>query len=140
MYIESSLYQKIIDCSVNLCVDIFLENDGKYLLIKRTQEPVKGTFWPIGGRIHKGETAEQAARRKIKEEIGINYSNDLYPIGYYEDQYSANSFQSNTHYHTLSIVFNGKINDLDIKLDATSSDWGFFEEFPKRFKIKKFIK
>ena len=138
MYIESSLYQKIIDCSVNLCVDIFLEKDGKYLLIKRTQEPVKGVYWPIGGRIHKGETAEQAARRKIKEEVGIDYHYDLTSIGYYEDQYSANSFRTDTHYHTLSIVFLGKINDLNIKLDKTSEEWGFFQNFPERFVIKKF--
>ena len=139
MIIPNDLYKEIISCTVNLCVDIFLQKEEKYLLIKRTQEPLKGDFWPIGGRIHKGETAEQAARRKIKEEIGIDYSGKLTAVGYYEDQYTANSFLTETQYHTLSIVFLGVIDDIQINLDHTSNDYGYFKNFPQRFLIKKFI-
>lgn len=85
MYIEDSLYKQILENSVNLCVDVLLRYDHKYLLIKRKEEPCKGIYWPIGGRIHKGEGAEQAARRKIFEEIGIDFSAPIKPIGYYEE-------------------------------------------------------
>jgi ADP-ribose pyrophosphatase YjhB (NUDIX family) len=139
MFIPEDLYKEIISSTVNLCVDVVLQKEKKYLLIKRTQHPMKDVFWPIGGRIHKGETAEQAARRKIKEEIGVDYVDPLSAIGYYEDRYDNNSFQVGKEYHTLSIVFLGLIDDIEIDLDHTADDYGYFENFPQKFLIKKFI-
>jgi colanic acid biosynthesis protein WcaH len=141
MLLPDHIYQTIISNSVNLCTDIFLYHKDKMLLVRRTQEPCKGIFWPIGGRIHKGETAEQASRRKIKEEIGIDFKGPLLPIGFYEDQYTANSFVENIHYHTLSIVFRGQIDDIsNISLDKTSDDYDFFDNMPSIFKLQKFEK
>jgi colanic acid biosynthesis protein WcaH len=141
MLLPDHIYQTIINNSVNLCTDIFLYHNDKMLLVRRTQEPCKGIFWPIGGRIHKGETAEQASRRKIKEEIGIDFRGLLLPIGFYEDQYTSNSFIENTHYHTLSIVFRGQIDDIsNISLDKTSDDYDFFDNMPSIFKLQKFEK
>ena len=139
--LSDQIYQTIISNSVNLCTDIFLYHKDKILLVRRTQEPCKGIFWPIGGRIHKGETAEQASRRKIKEEIGIDFEGALLPIGFYEDQYTSNTFLENTHYHTLSIVFRGQIDEIsNIKLDKTSDDYDFFDNMPLIFKLQKFEK
>ena len=139
MIIPKNTYKTIIENTINICTDVCLQHDGKYLLIKRTEEPCKGVYWPIGGRIWKGETAEQAARRKILEEIGISYEGILAPMGYYEDQYTENSFVANTNYCTMSICFTGNITDVNsIKLDKTSDNWGFFAELPKRFSVKKF--
>jgi colanic acid biosynthesis protein WcaH len=73
MIIPEKQYKQIINSTVNLCVDVCLRYNDKVLLIKRTEEPCKGVFWPVGGRIHKGEKAIEAARRKIKEEIGIDF-------------------------------------------------------------------
>ena len=141
MLLPDPIYQTIISNSVNLCTDIFLYHKDKILLVRRTQEPCKGIFWPIGGRIHKGETAEQASRRKIKEEIGIDFKGPLLPIGFYEDQYTSNTFLENTHYHTLSIVFRGQIDEIsNIKLDKTSDDYDFFDNMPLIFKLQKFEK
>jgi len=140
MIIPEKQYKQIINSTVNLCVDVCLRYNDKVLLIKRTEEPCKGVYWPIGGRIHKGETAEQAARRKIKEEISVDYTNNLYPMGYYEDRYTTNSFSKNTDYCTLSIVFAGDLTGLPlINLDKTSEDYGIFSELPERFKVKTFI-
>lgn len=141
MLLPDHIYQTIISNAVNLCTDIFLYHKDKILLIRRTQEPCKGVFWPIGGRIYKGETAEQASRRKIKEEIGIDFKEPLFPIGFYEDHYTTNSFVENTHYHTLSIVFRGQIDDIsNISLDKTSDDYNFFDNIPSIFKLQKFEK
>ena len=108
-------------------------------MIKRREEPCKGVYWPIGGRIHKGETAEAAARRKILEETGIAFTGKLIPMGYYEDHYTENAFSRNTSYNTLSIVFAGDLEGLpNIILDKTSDDFGLFDELPKRFSVKMF--
>ena len=73
-YIEPAMYRYFLENVTNVCVDILLKHRGLFVLLKRSEEPCKDLYWPIGGRIHKGETAEQAARRKIKEEIGIDYT------------------------------------------------------------------
>jgi colanic acid biosynthesis protein WcaH len=135
-FIPTPLYKDIISNTINLCTDVILSYNGSYLLIKRTEEPCKDVFWPIGGRICKGETAEQAARRKIKEEIGLEFTGNLSPIGYYEDKYDKNSFGLDIEYCTMSIVFLGVIEEWEnITLDPTSSEWGLFDEFPERFNV-----
>jgi len=46
-----------------------IEHEGKFLLIRETYGGGKWTF--PGGRIQKRESPEDAARREIKEELGI---------------------------------------------------------------------
>jgi len=141
MLLSDQLYQTIIDNSINLCTDIFLYHKDKVLLVRRTQEPCKGLYWPVGGRIRKGETADEAARRIIKKELDIDYVGELSPLGFYEDQYTANSFAENTHYHTLGVVFRGQIDDIsNIVLDETADDYQLFNKIPLIFKLQKFEK
>ena len=140
MFIPEKQYKQILNNAVNLCVDICLKYNNKVLLIRRTEEPCKGIYWPVGGRIHKGETADQAARRKIKEEIGIDFTGELYPVGYYEDTYDSNSFASKIEYCTLSIVFAGELIGLpNFMLDQTSDDMQLFDALPERFRVKMFF-
>jgi 8-oxo-dGTP pyrophosphatase MutT (NUDIX family) len=140
MFIPEAKYKQILNYTVNLCTDVCLRYNNKVLLIRRNEEPCKNVYWPIGGRIHKGETADQAARRKIKEEIGIDFEGDLYPIGFYEDQYTENSFSKKTDYCTLSIVFGGDLVGLpNIVLDDTSEAFGLFDILPERFRVKTFL-
>jgi 8-oxo-dGTP diphosphatase len=49
-----------------------LIEDGKILLIKRGREPFLGQWATPGGRIEEGETAEECARREMKEETGLD--------------------------------------------------------------------
>lgn len=141
MWIEEETYKLILNNSVNFCVDIILRHKDKLLLIKRKEEPMKGTPWPVGGRVWKGEKVADACRRKIKEEIGIDYSGPLIPIGFYEDQYTKNSFSDDTSYSTISIVWAGQLKPEDakkIELDGSSEGYGFYSKLPKRFKVTMF--
>ncbi|HIH49858.1 TPA: NUDIX hydrolase, partial [Candidatus Micrarchaeota archaeon] len=51
--------------------DIIINVDGKALVGKRTGEPLKGELGPIGGRVFYGESLNDAAVRKVKEETGL---------------------------------------------------------------------
>jgi ADP-ribose pyrophosphatase YjhB (NUDIX family) len=46
-------------------------HEGEVLLIKRTEEPMKNEWWLPGGRLHRSETPEQCALRKVEEETGL---------------------------------------------------------------------
>jgi ADP-ribose pyrophosphatase YjhB (NUDIX family) len=141
MFIPLNEYKDIITKTTVLCIDVILRHKDKVLLVKRTEEPCKGVYWPIGGRVQKGEAVDATARRKIKEEICIDFKGTLIPIGFYEDTYSENSFESDTAYSTFSLVFVGDLNKeakSKVNLDHTSDDFGYFDTLPKRFIVKRF--
>ncbi len=54
--------------------------DGKILLVERGQEPLKG-YWSIpGGIVETGEKLEEAVRREVAEETGL----DVEPYAMFE--------------------------------------------------------
>jgi len=47
------------------------ERDGRFLLVRRAMDPMRG-FWTFpGGFLEVGETAEQGAVRETEEEVGL---------------------------------------------------------------------
>jgi mutator protein MutT len=77
------------DCSFNYYVNasaavaVLLFNDkGELLLTRRAIEPHKGKLDLPGGFIDPMETAEQAARREIQEELGIEIHSLKYFCSY----------------------------------------------------------
>ena len=63
MFIAEEEYKKIIKTFPVFCVDFLIKCQDKYLLIKRTDEPVKGVYWVIGGRMYFKETLQELAKR-----------------------------------------------------------------------------
>src|ERR1700690_915859 len=70
-FIPQPLYDKIAKCMPIVSVEAVIVIDDKLLFLKRNNEPAKGEWWFPGGRIHKGESLEQALSREIKEETGL---------------------------------------------------------------------
>ena len=140
MILPADEYKKIIEVLPILCVDVVVRSkNGQCLLIKRANEPLKGVWWVIGGRVLKGETLEQAAIRKVREEASLEVG-DVYPVGYYEDVAEKNPFGHGSGQHSVSIVFSGTVGDhQQIKLDHQSSDWKYSSELPTNFRVRSFI-
>lgn len=59
------------------CVTAIIIQDQKLLIAKRNEEPFKGQWDFIGGYVGKNETPEQALKREIKEELGVDCALDF---------------------------------------------------------------
>jgi 8-oxo-dGTP diphosphatase len=68
-----------------LAVDsILITKDFKFVFVRRKNEPFKGKLAFPGGMVEYGETIEQAVKREIKEETGLEVEiSDL--LGVYSD-------------------------------------------------------
>jgi ADP-ribose pyrophosphatase len=57
-------------------VGVLIQDKDKVLLIKRGTEPGEGLWSIPGGMIELGETAREAGKREVKEEIGLRVKLD----------------------------------------------------------------
>ena len=70
-FIPQNLYNQIMENVPIPCVDIAVVQDGAVLLVRHDDAPAKGQWWVPGGRVLKGEMMADTARRKAREEVGI---------------------------------------------------------------------
>jgi 8-oxo-dGTP diphosphatase len=54
-----------------VCVGAVAIDDGSLLLIRRGNEPGRGTWSVPGGRMEPGETIQEAVVRELREETGV---------------------------------------------------------------------
>ena len=117
MLIEDELYHKIREVLPTVCVDLLVINGQKeYLLAKRTEKHAQGSWWFPGGRIPKGETWQECARRKGKEELGIDM-----PIGRLISV--ENYFADDADWHTVNLVVHAYFSHRLIELDKTHEEF-----------------
>lgn len=60
-----------------LSAAIFVERDGKILVLKRAGGELSGAWYLPGGAVDEGETPEQAAHRELFEEAGLTVEGGL---------------------------------------------------------------
>ena len=63
---------------------VLFDAGGRVLLIRRGHDPFKGAYALPGGFVDIGETVEEACRRELREEAGIEVG-DLTLVGVYSD-------------------------------------------------------
>lgn len=136
--IPEQLYREILRQLPLLCVDIIIQSETRhYLLVRRRNEPLINQYWVVGGRILHQEKAEDAARRKLHEEVGL-VPEGLEFVGFYQDVFDRNSFETGIAYHTLSLVFRTQVaSDARITLDSQSSDFIWAEALPPGFQVNR---
>jgi colanic acid biosynthesis protein WcaH len=71
-FIDQELYDQILRHMPIACVDVAVVYNGCVLLVRREDAPAKGEWWVPGGRVLKGETLRETARRKAREEVGLD--------------------------------------------------------------------
>lgn len=133
MFLSDEDYYKFLSTMPIVCVDCLVrrKSDGKYLLVKRKNEPLKDLYWVPGGRLHKNEKLVDAVKRKMKEEIGVDVE-ILKHIGYFEEFFEKTEQNAQGGVHSISMVYLVEPKSEDIKLDDQSDDWGWFEKLPEQ--------
>ncbi|HXG78637.1 MAG TPA: NUDIX hydrolase [Methyloceanibacter sp.] len=71
---------------------------GRILLIRRKNEPFKGAYALPGGFVDVGETVEEACRREVREETGLEVGS-LRLVGVYSDP------KRDPRGHTVSVAY-----------------------------------
>lgn len=117
-----------------ITVDGLILHNNKYLLVKRTNEPLKGRYWTPGGRVYKGEKITDALKRKMKEECGLDVK-IVALKGFYEDFYPKNEFDID-YVHTVSFVYIATSDTDKVILDNQSSDYKWVNRLPRDFNIQ----
>ena len=76
--------------------DIIIIEDNKVLLVQEKKQSAYGLWNFPGGKLEPGETAEEAAYREIKEELGVEIINIKFVKTYFvqmpDAKYDLNTF------------------------------------------------
>lgn len=91
--------------NVAAAVSVLLEHEGCGLMTLRAAEPGQGMLDLPGGFIDCGETAEDALRREVREELALELGTLEY-IGSFPNEYNYRGIL----YHTLDIVFRARLD------------------------------
>jgi A/G-specific adenine glycosylase len=101
-----------------------VNKNGKILITKRKEKGLLGGLWEFpGGKIHEGETAEQACLREIKEEVNLDIE-----IKHYLTQVK----HAYTHFKIMMDVFECRYISGKVKLNgAIDYRWIKLDEIEK---------
>lgn len=123
MFIEKNKYDEIISIFPRACVDILIIDEQQHvLLLLRKNQPEKDKWWFPGGRIHFGESRLEAARRKVKEECGLDVAH-LRELATFDLFFET----SGTKFHDVTILFKTVVTSQSpVRTDCQSKDYGWF--------------
>lgn len=103
-------------------VAVIIEDaEGRVLLIRRGREPAKGKLAMAGGFTDPGETGEEATRREIREELGLELD-ELHYLGTWPNMYHAGGFTV----PVLDIFFRARLATTTLTLDpdeVSGAEW-----------------
>ena len=83
----------------NYRVGAIIIHNGKYLLMRNPEAPY---LYSVGGRVHYGETTEEAVVREVREETGIDLDVDR-PLFFQEQVFDEEV--SKEHVHEIAVYY-----------------------------------
>ena len=118
-WIEDELYKKIIEKMPIPSVDILTVYKGKLLLLLRNNNPGKNLWWTPGGRVLKGETLEDTAKRELFEETGLQ------PVKLTKKGVMVHFWPK---YQFITTFFLAEVESDNITLDTEHKEYRWIEE------------
>lgn len=114
-------------------VSVLIQRRGRVLLVRRAFAPARGAWDVPGGFIDRGETAERAARREIREELGVDVLIGRF-LGTFPDSYGPQRLPSLNLYYLGRLARDGaavRAGD-----DASEYRWFPLDRTPRRMAFK----
>ena len=97
---------------------VVFDERGYVLLIRRGNEPFKGSYALPGGFVDVGERVEDSCRRELSEETGLHVG-ELRLIGVYSD------LGRDPRGHTCSVAYLARVGRAEVTAgdDAAAAEW-----------------
>lgn len=104
---------QIMHVSPIACADVMFVDatHAKTLLFRRDNEPARGEYFAMGGRIWKNERIKDAAVRKCREELELVIDSSKLVGPYVGEEIWTTSAFPNIGYHALPIFFFYEVSD-----------------------------
>lgn len=87
-FLDKEFYGKMVRDCIICCVDCLIVRYNSHLqreevlLVERGTHPAKGIWWLPGGRLFKGETFFDGAKRKARDETGLSEVTPIQVLGF----------------------------------------------------------
>lgn len=101
-------------------VAVILDSNGRLLLTRRARDPFKGWLDLPGGFVDPGESAEEALRREIKEELCIEIESAEFLCSY-PNEYIFSNYKVRT--TDLAFICQAKDTPTTCADDVSSFEW-----------------
>jgi len=112
---------------------LIVDAEGRLLVVERAQEPKKGMWDLPGGFAEPGESAEEALRREVAEEVGLEITSLRY-AGSYPNVYDYMGVR----YRTMDLGFVCEVADAGaIRASATEVTTALFKR-PDEIDVNRF--
>jgi colanic acid biosynthesis protein WcaH len=128
-WIKPEEYQEIMARCPVCTVDVIFFNPEKtqVLIGKRNNEPLRGEYFSIGGRLQKNEELLTAACRQAKRELGLEINPAGLVFGGVINEIFDNSPFPGINYHTVNLYYGYILpSGQEIKLDSQHSEVVWF--------------
>ena len=96
------------NCSASTAAFI-MDSAGRLMAVRRANDPAKGTLDLPGGFVDPDETAEEAVKREVKEETGLEISRLRYMFSI-PNRYLYSGFEV----HTVDLFFECQVDDVSM--------------------------
>jgi len=129
-YLPEKIHKICLDNIPIVSVDvvIFNSNADKVLLFRRNNNPLKGIYYSLGGRVLKNENLINTAIRKLKDEAGINIVSEALCFGGFMEEFYENSVYQGVDTHNINIFFSYiSQHEVIFKLDDQHSTYKWFD-------------
>lgn len=106
-------YRNLMDIAPITTVDVlfFNKTKEKTLLFRRTNEPLLGVYFSMGGRLAKGETFLECALRKAKEELNFTLDPSKLVFAGVQEEIHPNSVFPDVSYHAVDLFYGYILED-----------------------------
>ena len=136
-FIPENEYTNIIKKIPIFCIDFLIRCEERYLLLKRVEEPMKGKYWVIGGRLRFKESIKDFSMRIQKKEIGRYFLN-FKLIGF--SNYIFDSKKESRAIHTPTLLYEIIVDEIfEPDLDQNHSDYYWSVDLPEFLKENTLI-